>query len=881
MTLLAWLQDLDRDAVARAGGKAANLGELIRAGLPVPPGFVVTTDAYTLFVSSHGLQPEIERLAQSADPDDAAALDAASRAIADLFDARPIPEAIRDTVLDAYSRLGSPPVAVRSSATAEDRADASFAGQMETYLNIRGADALLNAVRRCWASLWTARAISYRARQGIPPSAVRLAVVVQELVDADAAGVLFTANPVTGHRGQTVIDAVPGLGEALVAGQVTPDHWVLDTATRRMLEARIARKERMTARTEGGTALLPLPDGQQDRPALDDATLAALLDLGRRAAAHFGAPQDVEWATAKGRLYLVQSRPITSLFPVPRPEPLPEDGLRVYVCANVIQGIVEPLTPMGIAVFRCLINSMAAFKYGIKVPRGQPAPVFKVAAGRLFIDFTVPLRHPRAARALPRMVGIMDRHISAILTSLLDREPRLAPVRRRLPVRLPVGFAVRLLGRLLWVEVSPETAPRRLVASAERLAGQIERQADRINDPRGCRRFIEERLAAFWPQFIYHAFPIILPGFTARFLAELLLGRWLNDPGALQPVLRSLPHNPTMEMDLTLWRISRALKRAGSEPSADHPLVRAFLVRYGHRGVREIDVGMPRWRDDPEHVLNVLRIYLAHDDDDDPEEQFRRGEQAAEEAGRALVERVRREKGWLRARLLQFLLRRVRALLGRREFPKFLIVRIFAALRAMIARAGAALVAAGRLDRAEDVFFLDLNDLDSPGDLRRIAARNRAEYDRELGRKVIPRVMTSEGETFYTVPGVVPGALVGTPASAGCYEGTVRIVLDPTGAKLLPGEVLVAPGTDPAWTPLFLSAGALVMELGGIMSHGSVVAREYGIPAVVGVPDATRQLRTGQRVRVDGESGQVVPLPDGELAAVSDPARTTLHPPAM
>jgi pyruvate,water dikinase len=276
--------------------------------------------------------------------------------------------------------------------------------------------------------------------------------------------------------------------------------------------------------------------------------------------------------------------------------------------------------------------------------------------------------------------------------------------------------------------------------------------------------------------------------------------------------------------------------------------------------VREIDVGMPRWREDPGHVLNVLRIYLSHGPENDSERQFREGEQAAEKALAALVERVRQTRGWLRARFLEFLLHRIRALAGLREFPKFLFVRILASIRRVLARAGTDLVAAGRLDRAEDVFFLDLNDLESSADLRALSARNRAEYERELARKIIPRVMTSEGETFYTAPNLVPGALAGTAASPGVYEGKARVILDPRGAKLEPGEVLVAPSTDPAWTPLFLSAGALVMELGGIMSHGSVVAREYGIPAVVGVPEATQRLRTGQRVRVDGESGQVVPL---------------------
>jgi pyruvate,water dikinase len=842
MATVAWLPDLDRDDLPRVGGKAANLGELLRAGLPVPPGFVVTTDAYARFVAAHGLQAEIERLAHAADPEDVASLDAASRAIGELFAARPIPEDIEAAVRAAYQKLGQPPVAVRSSATAEDLAEASFAGQMESYLNVRGEEDLLAAVRRCWASLWTARAIAYRARQNIPASAVRLAVVVQRMVEADAAGVLFTANPVTGHRGQMVVDAVRGLGEALVAGQVNPDHWVLDGASGGVLETRLAQKE------------------PGDQPVLDAATLARLAELGRRAAVHFGAPQDIEWAEARGDLYLVQSRPITSLFPLPQPAPAAGEGLRVYLCVNLLQGIVEPFTPVGIDLFRCLMNAREAFLAGVKPRLGRVPPGFKVAAGRLFLDFTDVLRHPRNRNLFPRFVGIVDRHVTEILRGLMERDPRLTPVRQRPSLDIPLGFAARLLGRMAWVLISPERASVRLSAGAERLAGQFEQAAEAVHEPAACRRFVEGRLAALFPEVMCELFPLVLPSIGARFLADAVLRRWGIDPAALQPVLRSFPHNPTMEMDLALWRISRALAAEGAEPSADHPLVRAFLARYGHRAVREIDVGMPRWRDEPGHVLNVLRTYLAHPEDADPEQKFRQGEEAAEQASRDLVERVRREKGWLRAKLLAWLLRRVRALGGRREFPKFLMIRIFASIRRALTRAGAALVAAGRLGRAEDVFFLDLAELESSADLRARVAQRRAEYDREMGRRAVPRVMTSEGESFYTAPSTVPGALVGTAASAGSYEGTVRVVFDPAGARLEPGEVLVAPGTDPAWTPLFLSAGALVMELGGIMSHGSVVAREYGIPAVVGVPGATRQLRTGQRVRVDGEAGQVIPL---------------------
>jgi pyruvate,water dikinase len=855
MGIIRWFEELDKDAVAEAGGKGANLGETARAGLPVPPGFVLTTAAYREFVSLNNLQPAIERLAGAARPEDSASLESAAEAIAGLFTGGRMPEGIAGAVRQAYAKLGAPPVAVRSSATAEDLPGASFAGQQETYLNVRGEGALLEAIRRCWASLWTPRAIAYRVRQGIPPSAVSLAVVVQQMIAAEAAGILFTANPVNGRRDQLVIDAAWGLGEAVVGGRVTPDHWLVDARTGAVVEARIGHKEVRTALAEEGVVTLAVDPDKQDRPALDAAHLAELVRLGCRVAAHYGAPQDIEWALALGRLSLLQARPITSLFPLPQPGPPPGAGLRVYISINVVQGFVEPFTPMGLAIGRMIARTI-----GAQFPPGaSPAETpFKVAACRAFLDLTGLLEHPTLRRGILRAAGQVDHHIAAILPELLARGD--LRLRRGLPVRPSWRFLLAVAGRLARSVLFPDLGRRRLLAALEREARALERRAANLHGLPARLRFLHERVPECWANLFGLVIPLVLPGMGARFLAEGLLTRWLGDARALEPVLRALPHNPTTEMGLALWELSRRLKAEGAEPAAEHPAVRAFLARYGHRGVREIDVGMPRWREDPTQVLALLRTYMEQGEEADAEKQFRAGAVAAEKALTALVARVRREKGWLRARLLRFLLRRVRALAGTREYPKFYAVRVFAVIRQVLAGAGADLVAARRLERADDVFFLAIEDLEESADLRARVAANRAEYQREMGRRTIPRVITSTGETFYTAPSAVEGALQGAPASPGVHEGRVRVILDPKNAKIEPGEVLVAPGTDPAWTPLFLSAGALVTEIGGLITHGSIVAREYGIPAVVGVPDATQRLHTGQRVRVDGERGVVVLL---------------------
>jgi pyruvate,water dikinase len=456
---------------------------------------------------------------------------------------------------------------------------------------------------------------------------------------------------------------------------------------------------------------------------------------------------------------------------------------------------------------------------------------------------------------------MLDSQIAAILRFLVERNRALLRRSRPLPFRLPVGRLLRLLGQMSYQVLFPDAARTRLLARTEARVQALEQRADTLRGLASRQRFAEDVLTRVFSVCIE---PFYAPVFGALLVAELARGRlqaWLGDAPALQAVLRALPHNPTTQMDLALWGVSRRLKEEGICPTAEHPAVQAFLARYGHRGAHEIDLGLPRWGEDPTPILNILRTYLTHGPEADPERQFRRAADLADETVANLAKRVRREKGRLRASWLHFLLQRTRALTGLREVPKSYIVRILAAVRRVLAGAGAELVAAGRLDRADDVFFLDPGDWHTSHDLRALAASNRAGYERERTRRAIPRVLTSTGETFYTAPTATTGeALSGTAVSPGVCEGLVRVVFDPGEAMLQPGEVLVAPGTDPAWTPLFLSAGALVMEIGGTMSHGSVVAREYGIPAVVGVAGATQQLRTGQRVRVDGENGLVIPL---------------------
>ncbi|HWM59874.1 MAG TPA: PEP/pyruvate-binding domain-containing protein [Pseudonocardia sp.] len=859
------------------GGKGANLAELLAAGFPVPGGFCVDTTGYLAAAAATGLD-DVLAAAGTARPDGALA----ARARAALTGA-PVPEAIAEAVRAGYAQLGADvPVAVRSSATAEDLPAASFAGQQDTFLNVVGADAVLDAVRRCWASLWTDRAVSYRAEVGIDQHDVRLAVVVQRMVDAELAGVLFTADPVTGRRTRTVIDAAPGLGEAVVSGAVNPDHVVVE-GDGTVAEYRVGdRATAIRPRAGGGTEHVA---GTTAGRSLTDARIGELVALGRRVQARFGAPQDIEWAIdGTGALWLTQSRPITTLYPIPTDR---GNDARAYFCVTLAQGLVRPITPVGLSAFRIIAAgaSRELFGHPLPDPRTGP-PAFAELGMRAFVDITPALRSRAGRTLLPRVLDLMESRTAVVLRSLITD-----------PAFAMRGGSIATFGRgflraLIRLRVPPVALLSALwPAAGRRYLDRLGRPAREPADlPPGAP--VEQRLdRAEWLigqafPMVPRMFPVWLPGMLLLAAARRLAGDAM-DGTASDGVLRSLPHNVTSGMDLELWALASRVRldaaasavlsgAPAAELAARHhrgqlpPVLQdglsAFLRRYGHRAVAEIDLGLPRWSDDPTYVLGVLANYLRLDDPElAPDVQFARGARAADATVARIVDGVR-QRSRPRAALLRWMLGRVRQLVGLRETHKDYLVRLLAQARSEVGTVGAELVARGRLAAADDVFFLDLREIrralrDEQRDLPAVVAQRRADYRLELRRRHVPRILLSDGtepEALVAAhAGAAPGDLIGTPASAGSCTGRARVILDPVDAHLEPGEILVAPSTDPGWTPLFLTAGGLVMEMGGPNSHGAVVAREYGIPAVVGVAGATVRLSTGDLVTVDGAAGLV------------------------
>jgi phosphohistidine swiveling domain-containing protein len=889
--LVLGLEVINAGMLPLVGGKAANLGEVTGAGLPVPPGFCLTTDAYRRAVAPAGLEEVHSALAGTA-PGDLEALAGLAVRARELILAAEIPADIAGAVRAAYSALGTDvPVAVRSSATAEDLPFASFAGQQDTFLNVVGADAVLEAVRQCWASLWTDRAVAYRATHGIGASTVALAVVVQRMVDAAVAGVLFTANPVTGRRHEAVIDASPGLGEAVVSGAVNPDHFVVDAATQAILERRIGNKS-LTIRPlpGGGTERVEQADAGSEA-CLDDSQIAALATLGSRVEQHYGSPQDIEWAIdGAGMLWLTQSRPITTLYPLPdpRPDKAPRgEGIRVYLCFSLAQGLTRPITPMGLAGFRLIASSAArAAHFEVPEPRNGPSP-YTLAGQRIFFDLTAVVRSNTGRAIVPRVFDVMEARSAAVLRRLFA-DPRFS-VTIKSPWRVlrhvgPVAARARLPESLLRALFRPEAALRRVDGFGERLRAALVVPAnatpvERLNH---AERILGKELFPIIPAVL----PLPALGFALLAVAGKVVGRGA-EPGALQAVLRGLPNNVTTEMDLVLWQLATAIRedpasaavvadlalpelvrryRSGKLPAVVQSGLAGFLGRYGHRAVAEIDLGMPRWSDDPAHILGVLANYLRLDDPAlAPDRQFSNGAREADAQVERLVAAAGK-KSPLHAGLVRAALKRTRLFAGLRELPKYHLVEGLAAVRQQLSAVGAELAGAGRITEADDIFFLDFAEAHQGlkgVSLQGIVAQRREAYEAELGRRRIPRMLLSDGtepEALHAEGArTADGVLSGTPASAGTVTAKARVILDPQGARLEPGEILVAPSTDPGWTPLFLTAGGLVMEMGGPNSHGAVVAREYGIPAVVGVPDATSAIATGQVISIDGGAGTVVP----------------------
>ena len=854
------LEEIDGSQVAVVGGKGALLGELTRiGGVRVPAGFCVTTEAFRAAVAdAPGIDDLLDRLAR-VDVGDVGTIRSLGGDIRRTIEGVDLSDGLVAAVTRSVTRLGEHAgYAVRSSATAEDLPTASFAGQHDTTLNVLGVPAVLGEVRRCWASLFTERAVTYRTRNAIDHRTVAMAVVVQRMVDPQAAGVLVTADPVTSNRRVSYVEATYGLAEALVSGLVDPDVYKVRGGV--VVDRRIAVKQ-VALRTAptGGTREVAIDGADRSEPVLTDAQVIALADVGHRIEAHVGCPQDIEWCLVDGAVHIVQSRPITTLFPVP----VTDDGdNHVFVSVGHAQMMTDAMKPLGISLWQLTAR-----------------PRMYEAGGRLFVDVTQPLSSPVARAGLLESLGRGDPLVGDALEAVLERDGFIPSAPDGGPGPPPAGD----------VPAPPDTDPAVV-------AGLIERTQESLA---ALRRDIAARSGPDLVGFILsdiqelkrilfdpYSHQVFMSAMEAAWWLNEQLEAWLGEKNAADTLTRSVPDNVTSEMGLALLDVADVIRPhpevvafleqvdgddgfldglaalEGGREARD--AIRDFLGRYGMRCVGEIDITRPRWGERPTLLVPALLANVRNFEPGAGGRRFDKGLHEAQEKELDVLERVRAlPDGAQKAEETKRHIDRVRTFIGYREYPKYGMVCRYAIYKqALLAEAGR-LVAAGVLAEPEDIYYLTFADLDE------VVRTHRIDGQLLLERKVAfrsyrdltpPRVLTSEGEVVvgsYRRHGLPDGALVGLPVSAGSVEGRARVILDIGEADLAVGDILVTTYTDPSWTPVFVTVAGLVTEVGGLMTHGAVIAREYGLPAVVGVQDATRLIRDGQRIRVHGSDGYV------------------------
>jgi phosphoenolpyruvate synthase/pyruvate phosphate dikinase len=856
------LHEIDETQVALVGGKGAHLGGLSRVdGVRVPAGFCVTTAAFRrIMAEAPSIDDLLDRLSRL-NPDDREAIRTLGAEIRGAVEGTAVPVDLAAAITGALARLGERAAyAVRSSATAEDLPTASFAGQQDTYLNVVGPAAILRHVSRCWASLFTERAVTYRLRNGIDHRTVHMAVVVQRMVFPDAAGILFTADPVSGNRKVATVDAGFGLGEALVSGLVNPD--VFKVRDGEVVAEAVAAKQRAVhALPGGGTQEVAIDPQRQAQPALTHAQVVRLVRLGRRIEAHFGRPQDIEWCLVDDEFHIVQSRPITTLFPIPAAR---DRENHVYVSVGHQQMMTDPMKPLGLSMWQ--LTAMA--------------PMHE-AGGRLFVDVTQRLATPASRAGLLELVGRGDPLIRDALETVLDRD--FVPT---LPDAGPDGPPAG--GPSAPVETDPAIVTELIERNQASLAAL--RHDIRARTGPGLFDFL---LEAFQEHKRVLADPLsmqaIMAGMEATWWLNDHLQEWLGEKNAADTLTLSAPGNVTSEMGLALLDVADVIRPhpevvaflqdveddgfldelprfAGGTEARD--AIEAYLDRYGMRCVGEIDITRPRWSERPATLVPVILDNVRNFAAGAAERRFEQGRQQAQAKEQDLLERLRAlPDGEHKAGETKRMIDRVRTFIGYREYPKYGIVsRYFVYKQALLAEAER-LVRADVLPEKEDAFYLtfqELHDVARSNEVDHRLIRQRKDAFRSYHALTPPRVLTSDGEVVagsYRRDDVPAGALVGLAVSAGTVEGRARVILDMAQADLEPGDVLVTAHTDPSWTPLFVAVTGLVTEVGGLMTHGAVIAREYGLPAVVGVADATRLIPDGQRIRVHGTNGYVELLP--------------------
>ncbi|WP_461113457.1 phosphoenolpyruvate synthase [Spirosoma jeollabukense] len=873
-------QTIDKTKLQLVGGKGANLGELTRIeGIHVPDGFCITTDAFKrILEETPSINEWLDQLSllKVEDRDKIGELSGKIRSVIERIT---IPQDIYSAITHHIEQFGERNAyAIRSSATAEDLPTASFAGQQDTFLNSIGKEAILKHIRQCWASLFTDRAVIYRLQNGFDHHKVQLAVVVQKMIFSDVAGIMFTADPVTSTRNILSIDASFGLGEAMVSGLVNADNYKVRDG--KIIDKKIsAKKLAIYAVEAGGTKEQAIEFAMQNKQALTDEQILQLARLGRTIEAHFGYPQDIEWCLVDDTFSIVQSRPITTLYPIPGADDeenarhgQADRGPHIYVSVGHQQMMIDPMKPLGLSFY--LMTTRASMH---------------TAGGRLFVDVAPMLASPVGRQTLVDTLGKSDPLMKDALTTLIERNDFIKPTVDDAP---PKGHS---LADYQTLQDYDPTLVSDLIKQNETSVEAL-KQAIQTKSGLELFDFIQEDILQLKKIMADpRSFGMIMTGMNASHWINANMQEWLGEKNAADILSQSVPNNITSAMGLALMEVADVLRPypevidhlqrhqdAGAghaQVTVDtflheltkleggqeaHDAIQAFLNKYGMRCAGEIDITRTRWSEKPGALIPIILSNLKNFEPGASKRKFQQGRQEAIQKEQELLDRLQQlPDGAQKAKETKRMIDLIRNFAGYREYPKYGMINRYYVYKQALLKEAEQLVQATVIREKEDIYYLSFDEF------REVVRTNTLDYslisqrkdDYKLYEKLTPpRVITSDGEIItgaYKRENLPADAIPGLAVSSGFIEGRARVILTMETADLEPGDILVTSFTDPSWTPLFVSIKGLVTEVGGLMTHGAVIAREYGLPAVVGVENATRLIKDGQRIQVNGTDGYV------------------------
>jgi pyruvate,water dikinase len=875
---ILYFDEIDKKDLSLVGGKGANLGEMTKAGFPVPFGFCLTTESYKEFINYNELYDFIVEEIKDANLENISTIGIKIR---EKIEQSEMPEKVEEEIVKAADKIGIDNYyAVRSSATAEDLAFASFAGQQDTYLNIKGKASLINSVRNCWASLFTDRAILYRLQNKIEHEKVHMSVVVQKMVLPDIAGIMFTADPVSGNRGIISIDASYGLGEALVSGLVSPDIYKFKKESMEIESKNIADKKMAIMPIQGGgTKKVDITGEKSISQVMVDGDIKKLAELGMKIEEHYGCPQDIEWCLEKNKLYIVQSRAITSLFPLQTPMPK-DESMHVYISLSHAQVMTDPISPLGIDLFRDMLP------FGENVEREERYKILTSAGGRIYADISGLMHFKKLQVKIPELLESGDALMAEALGQLVQRKNfdeklkgKKANIKPFLRYIMPV--AIKTIKNLVFSNTE---------GTVKLMNNYIkQREKDTLKAVQSAKQGVEKLDVIYKTASLYEDAKIIIPYLAPGIIAFKVLGnlekKFLGTNHYTNIIAKGLEGNITTEMGLLIGDLADMVRKSQSliyefENEDCKTLISRinkvkgndefkrffnnFINQYGVRASGEIDIARDRWLENPEPLVKSILAIIKTSKEGIHREEYGKTIEKAKEAAENMVKEIQDKHGKIKAKIARRLILVLRNSFPIREHHKFMMMRLFMIFKNVLLEEAKILVGKDCLKEENDIFYVSFEELykaiENSESLKTLVEARKEEY--EYYKKLsAPRVMTSEGEEIkagYKRGNMPEGALLGIPVSSGVIEGIAKVITDPSKTALNKGEILVAPFTDPGWTPLFINASGLVMEVGGLLTHGTVVAREYGIPAVVGISEATKKIKTGQKIRVDANNGYVM-----------------------